>query len=124
MISPSAATVPWPLNKVIKPRGGCGYSEVVDGRNTTTCEEFEVFGQHISRHLIAKCTCSFCQPYSVKSCTKLPQPGRFEIHVPPADNRWKWTSITWRWGVWQYYVKVDRQLFPSRPPYFDPAKWA
>ena len=73
---------------LIKNRGGFGYSEVVGGIQTTTCEDYDVLDFRVSRHLIEKCTCSYCQPYNPKSWKKLPPPGKFEISVPPADNKW------------------------------------
>lgn len=122
--TPNSVKIPWLLRKVIISRGGSGYSAKVDGRDTTTTEDFYVLGLYISRHLIGQCKCSFCEPHSLETWAKLPPPGRFEIQVPPADNRWKWTSFSWRRGVWQYYFKVDVQLFPSRKPFFRAERWA
>ena len=110
--------------KLIQSGFGFGYKAVVDGIETTVCEDYIVLGRfHISRHLIEKCTCSFCQPRSLATWAKLPPPGRFEISVPPADNKWKWTAFTWRRGPWQYYFKIERQLFPSRAPWFHAERW-
>jgi len=77
----------------------------------------------ITRHSVKRCTCSHCHPHALSDSRKLPRPGRFDIEVPPKDNKWKWTRFTWRWGTWQYYYTLRLQLFPSIWPFFKKEKW-
>jgi len=75
------------------------------------------------RHLVKLCTCSWCNPYSLKTYKPLPKPGRFGIGVPPRENRWRWTHVHLRVGDWMYYFSARFQMFPSIWPFFHAEEW-
>lgn len=76
----------------------------------------------VSRHS-DYCTCSFCQPWSLKTYKKLPKPGRFGIDVPSRENPYRWTHVHVRLGKWIYFVTSQIQFFPSVWPFFHAEQW-
>lgn len=113
-----------------KPRFGADMSDsgiYVNGKLHVMSESFLVFTlfgieYSITRHSVQYCTCSFCLPGTQQFPSRA-RVGRFEVTVPPKGNKWKWTSVTWRVGAWQYYIKLPWQLLPSYPLFVKPNRW-
>jgi hypothetical protein len=76
----------------------------------------------ISRHS-TYCTCSFCEPWSLKTYQRLPKPGKFGIDVPSRENPYRWTHVHFRWGIWIYFITSQKQFFPSIWPFFHADQW-